>query len=178
VSSTIVLELIPGNTTSEAVSTLKELRNSWGSAPVIWDALCQKYYGCEPHGYSFDGTLDKLWPRYQDLSIPEYERAALMLTFDRAYVSKEHYDRMATDIGRWLETHPPKKDRVNHWVELQKIFESNPDCPAIGLQCTTVSDNPFHGSWDEEAEEYPPVDWGAAFEIYAELDALTSGVSK
>lgn len=174
-SYTTVLCLTPGNTTADAVTGLKELRNSHGSAPVIWDAMCQKYYGTEPHAYMYDGTMERLWPRYKDLGIPEHERAVLMMTYDRAYVSKANYERAATDIRKWLEGHPPKEGYINHWNEIAGIFESNPDCEAVGLYCTSVSENPFYGEWNEEAEDYDPIDWDSTFEIYSELDGLGAG---
>lgn len=169
-SYTTVLGLTPKDTSSSAVYDIEELHNSHASAPVIWDAMCQKYLGTEPYGYMF--SIDQLWPIYKDLSIPEYRRAVLVMTYDRAYVSKENYKRAASDIRTWLEHFPPKEGYVNHWVRIAEIFESEPDCEAIGLHCTSVSENPFMGEWNEEKEEYDPIDWDTAFEIYEELDSL------
>jgi len=174
-SCTTVLSLTPGGTTGDSAEDLRELRNSHGSAPVVWDALCQKLYGTEPNSYMFDGTIDKLWPRYKDLGVPEHQRAVLMMTFDKAYVSKANYERAATDIRKWLLDFPPIDGHVNHWDEIASIFESKPECEAVGLYCTSVSDNPFHGGWNEENEDYDPVDWGDTYEIYSELDSLVSG---
>jgi len=168
-SYTTVLCLTPGS----QVDDLRELRNSSGSAPVIWDAMSQKYYGTEPHAYMIDGTLERLWPRYKDMGIPEYQRAVLMMTYDLAYVSKENYERAAADIRKWLKDFPPREGYANHWEEIASIYESKPDCEAIGLHCTSVSENPFEGGWNEDKEEYDQIDWDTAYEIYAKLDALT-----
>lgn len=67
----------------------EELANSHGSAPHIWSKMCQRYYGTDEVGYMFNGTLDLLWPRWKDLSIPEHHRSVLMMTYDRAYVTKK-----------------------------------------------------------------------------------------
>lgn len=175
-SYTTVLCLNPEDTTPDAIKTLKELRNSNGSAPVVWNTMCKKYFGTKDHSYMFDGTLDKLWPLYKDESIPEYHRTVLMMTYDRAYVARDNYERAAADIRKWLEDFPPNPEYVNHWPELATIYESKPDCAAVGLHCTSVSENPFEGEYDEEAEEYLPINWKEeAFEIYSELESLNDG---
>ena len=168
-SRTTVLALTIG----AGSKTLKELRNSHGSAPVVWNELCKKYYGTEEYGYTRNNLLDRLWPRYKDLSIPKHHRAVLMMTYDRAYISKANYPQAAKDIKQFLEDFPPREGYANHWNEIAGIYESSPDCEAIGLHCTSVSENPFHGEWDEEAEDYSPIDWGTAYEIYTELGAIT-----
>ena len=167
-SYTTVKAIWPG----EKHEDLEELRNSHGSAPPIWNAMCKKYYGTNDHTYMFDGTLDKLWPRWKDLSIPEHQRAVLMMTYDRAYVAKKDYARAAADIKKFFQDFPANSEYVNHWPKIQAIFESNPDIPGIGLYCTSVSEDPFQGEWNEEKEEYDQPDWSKVFSVYDELTAL------
>ena len=95
-----------------------------------------------------------------------------MLTFDRAYVLKKYYLRAARDIRFSLSELAIKSDRVNHWPRIAKIFESNPNIPAIGLWCTSVSDDPFEGPWNEEEEKYELLDWNTAFDLYKDLDNI------
>ena len=115
-SYTTIKAIWPGEKTED----LEELRNSHGSAPPVWNAMCRKYYGTGDHGYLFGGTLDKLWPRWQDLSIPEYQRAVLMMTFDRAYVIRKDYARAAADIEKFFSDFPPIAGNVNHWPRILK----------------------------------------------------------
>ena len=169
-SSTEVLRLNPGSDSPDSVETMETLRNSHGSAPVIWDQMCQMYLGTEPYGWCNEETTNKLWPLYKDKKIPEHRRALLMMTFDTIYVSKKDYPRAAKDIRKWLEEFPPAEGRVNHWARFAEIYESDPDCAAIGVYHTSVSENPFKGDWDEEADEEGPVDWEDASDLYIELE--------
>jgi len=172
-SYTTVLNVIIDNDQVK-IDDIKELRNSHGSAPPVWDSMCQKYFGTEPHGYMHNGTLDLLWPRYKDLSIPEHQRAVLMMTYDKCYVAKKNFKRAASDIRKFLTDFPPIEGNVNHWDEIAKIYESDPDADGIGLHCTSVSENPFEGEWNEENEDYELLDADEIFEIYAELNSLTN----
>lgn len=167
-SYTTVIALWPG----EKNEDFEKLGNSHGSAPPVWNSMCKKYYGTEDHAYMFNGTLNRLWPRWKDLSIPEHQRAVLMMTFDRAYVSKKYYARAVKDIDLFFKDFPPNPEYVNHWPRLREIYESDPDIPAIGLHCTSVSENPFDGEWNEEKEEYDQPDWEECYDIYIELDNL------
>lgn len=169
-SYTTVKALWPG----EKHEDFETLRNSWGAAPVIWNEMCKKYQGSKDNMYFIDGTLDLLWPRWKDLSIPKHHRAVLMMTYDRAYVSKKDYGMAAEDIRKFIEDFPKESGRVNHWTRIMEIYNSDPDIPAIGLYCTSVSEDPFNGSWNEEKEEYDQPDWDQCFDIYEELDALDS----
>jgi hypothetical protein len=167
-SYTAIKAIWPG----EKTETLEELRNSHGSAPPIWNSMCKEYYGTKDHGYMFDGILDKLWPRWMDLSIPEHQRAVLMFTYDKAYVTKENYGRLSNDIEKFFSDFPPIHNHVNHWPRIVEILKSNPDIPAIGLYCTSVSEDPFQGAWNEEKDDYDPPDWDQCFDIYEQLDNL------
>lgn len=145
---------------------LEELRNSWGTAPHIWDTLAKAYLGV-PHWLEAD---DRLWNLWTDKTIPKHQRAVFMFTFDRAYVAKKDYERMAHDIRSFLQDFSINSSYVNHWPHIADLFDSNPDIPAIGLYCTSVSDDPFCGDWNEEKEEYDPTNWDECFDLYAELD--------
>jgi hypothetical protein len=169
-SFTTVKAIWPG----EKVEDLEELRNSHGSAPLIWNAFCMRYLGIESYYYA-SADLDRLWGKWKDLSIPESFRAVLMMTFDHAYISKKDYQRAADDIRAFLKEFPVSSDRANHWPSIARILE-NADAPAIGFQHTSVSDDPWQGRWDEEKEEYEPPDWSKAYSIYDEIDALKGSI--
>ena len=153
---------------SEKHEDLEELRNSHGSAPVIWGALCERYLGGR-NDWLFNAK--KLWPLYKNNEVPKCMRAVLMMTFDRAYVERKDYSQAAADIEEFMKIAPPPENHVNHWPHIAELFRSNPDIPAIGLYCTSVSEDPFQGAWNEETEEHEQPDWGQCWSIYDD-DAL------
>lgn len=142
---------------------LEELRNSHGSAPVIWGALCERYLGGR-NQWLFNS--DALWPLYEREDVPACMRAVLMMTFDRAYVEKKDYAKAAADIREFLRVAPPPPQNVNHWPRIADLFESDPDIPAIGFHCTSVSEDPFQGEWNEEREDYDQPDWSQCWSVY------------
>lgn len=165
-SYTTVKAIWPG----EKHEDLEELRNSHGSAPVIWGELCARYLG-NKREWLF--KPDNLWPLYKRQDVPKCMRAVLMMTFDRAYVERKDYAQAAADIDEFLRVAPQPSTRVNHWPRLAELFKSNPDIPAIGLRCTSVSEDPFQGEWNEDAEDYDPPDWSRCWSVYDD-EALAS----
>lgn len=169
-SHTTIIHVYP----NDRIECGEELSNSWGSAPYIWDYMIKKYI--DPEGnIMYTKTANALWKLWDRKDIPEYLRAVLMMTFDRAYVSKANYDRAAADIRSFLKEHNDTNVE-NHWHRIANIFENDPDVPAIGLWCTSVSRNPFDGSWNEDKEEYDPPKWDRVYEIYNSLDRDKSKV--
>lgn len=158
-------------------ATIAKLSNSWGSAPVIWNALCEKHRlgrqvvggGFLPCYFGLDDNPHRLWDLYSDISIPLAHRAVLGLTFDRAYVEQANYTRMAANIRTFLADFPVPAGHANHWPYIAKFLADLPDYPAIGLHCTSVSEDPFLGPWNEEKEDYGPFDWSTAFEVYENM---------
>lgn len=162
-SSTRVLGFMEG----EDYEFVKEFHNSHGAAPVIWSGMLVEYYGVDYHEWAVRrDLLDKLWPRWKDLSIPKYQRAVLMMTFDKCYVHRDYYSRAAKDITKWLDTFEPPEKYVNHWPELITLYESKPDYHGIGIWHTSVSGNPF------EDKEYNFVGFDETHNLYKELDNL------
>lgn len=148
---------------------IKGLRNSHGSAPVVWGALCSHYFGTPEFG--FHSKIEELWPLYKDKNLPEHHRSVLMMTFDLAYVAKENFSRAAEDIRRFLEDFPVKDGYVNHWPEIASIYESNPDVESIAIYHTSVSECPFFGEWNEDEGKYDVIDWDDTYEIYESIDS-------
>lgn len=164
-SYSTLLAIYPG----EKVEDIEELRNSHGSAPIVWDAMCQRYEGSEPFRCMFDGSLNRLWPRWSDQSIPEHHRAVLMMTYDHSWVAKANYARAAADIEAWLRDFHIDAKYVNHWPHVAALLKSDPPYPGFAIYQTSVSDNPWHGPWDDEKEAYGPPPWEETSEIYADL---------
>lgn len=166
-SYTTIKALWPG----EKHEDYRELRNSWGSAPVIWDALTKRWLPGKQWLSCAGGSDNSLWNLCDDQRLPLHQRAVLMMTFDRAYVAKANYSRAAQDIRAFLRDLPPPAQNVNHWPEIATLFESDPDIPALGFHHTSVSEDPFQGPYNEEADDYDAPDWSKCYEIYAELEA-------
>lgn len=165
-SYTTIIHVYPG----EKIECGEELKNAWGSAPYIWDYLIKKYI--DPEGnMMYEKYTKVLWGMWKDSSVPIEARVVLMMTFDRAYITKENYSKAANAIRKFLEIHN-NTNVVNHWPRIAEIFESNPDIPAIGLWCTSVSENPFNGGYDEEKEEYLLPNWDECYDIYKVLGEI------
>ena len=158
-SYTTIKAVWPG----EKHEDLEELRNGHGSAPVIWGAMCERYLG-KRNQWLFES--DQLWPLYKRQDIPSCLRAVLMMTYDRAYVERKDYAQAADDIEEFLRLLPPPESHVNHWPHIASLFRSNPDIPAIGFRCTSVSEDLFQGEWNEETESYEQPDWGRFWSVY------------
>lgn len=169
-SYTTVKAIWPG----EKHENLEELRNSHGSAPVIWDAVCARYLG-DRNAWLF--KPERLWPLYKREDMPASMRAVLMMTYDRAYVERKDFARAADDIDEFLRIAPPPAEHVNHWPRIAEILRGNPDIPAIGLYCTSVAEDPFQGPWNEEAEEYDQPDWSTCWSVYDD-DAFADSASR
>lgn len=152
----------------EGVIDEVELSNSHGSAPVVWDIMAQNYLGLPPFHYSFN--TEKLWPLWKDTAIPEHHRAVLGMTYDNCVIIKEDFSRAAKDIKKFLEDFPVNPEYENHWPAIQKIFEDDPDCQAIGFYWTSVTEDPFLGEWNEELEDYDPIVWSKYWSMYLKLD--------
>jgi len=162
-SHTTILAVYPG----DRIEHLEELRNSHGTAPVLWNVMCQRYLGTEPYRYLELG--DELWDLYKKLTIPVAERAVFVMTFDHAWVAKANYARAAADIRATLASLPIDPRSANHWPRIAALFESDPPHPGIAFHQTSVTENPWEGPWDEAKEAHGPPPWDNAYEVYATL---------
>lgn len=154
---------------NERVENLKRFGNGWGSGPAIWNELCEKYLG-NRHAWG-----DAMWALVKDERVPEHQRAVLRMTFDRVMVMKADYAQAASDIRAWFADFPRDHEVVNHWEEIAAIFESSPECPAIGFQLTSESTDLWRGEWDEETELYGPPAWEKAWSLYDRMRATPQG---
>ncbi|MBV8060521.1 MAG: hypothetical protein JO253_03220 [Alphaproteobacteria bacterium] len=81
-SSTIIYSVTPGQHHEE----LRTLRNSWGSAPVVWDFMAKNY--CPPSARYWMAEAGKsdanLWKTANDDRAPQYQRNVMRMTFDFA----------------------------------------------------------------------------------------------
>ena len=168
-SYTTIVNIKEDNTNESII----ELKNSWGSATVIWSEFCKEYMGIDNKKTILsDSDYDRLWTKYKDSSIPIHHRAVLMMTYDGAYVDKKDFKRAESDIRKCLFDllYDYDKLAVNHWPKIADVFKKDQGYHRIGLWCTSVCENPFNGEWNEELEEYEPIDNDSIFNLYEELD--------
>lgn len=152
---------------------IAELRNGNLSAPIIWGEMFSHYCDVSRERYPKSAYMfrtEELWPLWKRMDIPKHHRAVLAMTYDNAYVGREHYMRAAADIRGFIANFEIPEH--THWAKIAKIFESNPNCPAIGFNWTSVNEDPFQGPYNEETEDYDQPDWECKWEMYAALDAL------
>lgn len=161
-SYTTIKAVWPGQKSED----IEELRNSHGSAPVVWNEIAKRYLGLNDYEYSFH--TGELWPLYKREDMPAHQRVVLMMTYDNALVLKANYKQAAADIRAFLKDFPPKDGYANHWKRIAEIFDGEPDCPAIGFHMTSVSEDPFQGPFNEETEEHDQPDWSVYWDAYAE----------
>lgn len=154
-STSTILAVTPGR----SVVPLFELRNAHGLAPVVWDALSQKYLGLSEHQW-INRNSAPLWSLADRMDIPEHHRAVLMMTFDHSYVLKRDFIRAAGDIRQWLSDFPPKPGYVNHWPTLAVVYDGRPNAKAIAIHQTSVSENP----WSPPLGK--PRDWSKFYSVY------------
>lgn len=171
-STTTVKAVWPGDKAED----IEELRNSHGSAPVIWNEIAKRYLGLKDYEYSF--KTDDLWPLYKRADMPKHQRAVLMMTYDNALVMKEQYKQAAADVRAFLADFPQKPDYANHWPRIAEIFDGEPDCPAIGFYMTSVSEDPFIGDYNEETEDYDAPDWTQYWDVYKLAEKWNNPVAK
>lgn len=157
----------------DKAETMKEFRNSWGSAPIIWDVFCQRHLGTHP--YSFMQHIDEMWPVYKKPEVPEFAKAVILMTYDNALIYRKDFARAAEDLRWFLDVYRIPEDRVNHWYAIIEILEHNPDVPAIGFWMTSVVENPFQGPFDEELDDYRSPDWSRYWDVYAEVQEVMNG---
>lgn len=150
----------------ERVEDLHEFRNARGSAPVVWNEMAKRYLGLRDHQYLF--CCDNIWPLYRRSDVAAHHRNVLLMTYDDAIVTKANYKQAAADIRAFLVDFPPQQHFVNHWPHIASIFDSEPDCPAIGFHMTSVSEDPFAPVFDPQTNEYQQPQWSKYWDVYDE----------
>lgn len=166
-SYTSILKLWPGTVRSAEV--LREFPNSYGSGPLVWCVMGRRWLGFKQSGWLFDKE-GRIWQLAHDRAIPERQRAVLAMTFDKAYIAAEHYERAVVDIRAFLTDFAAtiNPDHANHWPAIADLLEVRPDCPAIGFNITSVAESLWQGEWNDKTEEHDEmIDWTDAREVYA-----------
>lgn len=129
----------------KSVRHWSEHRNGWGSAPVIWDYLGEKYIPEKPIYSLAADHMCKVTALSEDSRLLNCERAALNFTCDRAYVPKSHLADAAELFDEIYELNYDAA-RANHWkrfaAEMRKVAATVKDRRLRGvcIACTSVCD--------------------------------------
>jgi hypothetical protein len=158
-SATIVLSLFPEKELDERCAKLAAFGNGWGSGPFLWEQMAKRYL--EP-GKTWMTNGPELWGSLDRPDMPNHHRAVMLMTFRLATIQRQDYLRAADDIREWLDDLPlcTPQNLVNNWPKIADLFESEPDCPAIGFVLSTSEDNLFEyaNSWDKVWSVYERLD--------------------
>lgn len=160
-----IVHILPGGFPQEG----EILKNSFGTCPVIWEQLGKKYISPNFH-FFHEETIKKLWDLWKDPIIPLPYRAVLLITFDRAYVVQDDFQKLAGDIDIFLRDFPKDPAKVNHWPRIAEILRSSKSV-GIGLYGSSAGENPFDAPWEDQ-EEREVYNFSQCFDIYKELEGL------
>lgn len=170
-SRTTVVRIWPGRKTELG----EELKNSWGTAALVWDFMSQEYLN--GRNWLIQNDNQVLWNLYLHQGIPFHQRAVFVMTFDNVWVVRKNYARMAADIHKFLEEFS-RKDCVNHWPRIAEILLEEKKSKAIGLWITSVTDNPFGRRWNGCKNAYDRMEWKKFSDVYELLDGHTNSPEK
>src|SRR5262245_1072858 len=109
---------------------LAEFRNSWGMAPVVWNAIAQRHLGAFPYMWSMH--INEMWTLADREYIPAATRAVLKMTFDTRYIAAKDVRQAIDDIAIFLYAYRNVIDPAgaNHWPAYANLlvtqWESQP----------------------------------------------------
>ena len=156
---------------TDKVESIKEFRNSHGTASLLWSCLCHKYWGYKNrHKWLFDS--DEFWKLIYRPDMSVAHKTALSITFDYAYIPKEYFKRAADDLAQTLKDCPPSTDCVNHWPVIIDTLQGNIEYPAVGFYWTSCGEDVWKPRWteDDEGNEVAiPADWSKAWSVYDKI---------
>ena len=122
-------------------------RNSHGSAPRVWRALCEKYiHPIYPQLRVFR-DVEKLFEIQESLPLKDFEVDLLHWTADRFILKSEYFTAMADSFDKF-ELEYPCPGYANHLpaiAELMRKFKiDEPDVQAIAFQQTSVAEDMWY----------------------------------
>lgn len=181
-----MLALFPN--TDKDYEVIEEFNNSWGTLPVVWSFMYDKYYPVHKKSSHSMWLMDfmkdpNLSSLFKDLNIPVAHRAVFACTFDGAYIWADDYIKFAEDIESFLDDLSSRSipyTMVNHWPRIARNLRNIVDlnrCPAVGFYFSSCGDNiwkrshyfdPNTGDIDESRSK-KPFDWSKTWSIYDEI---------
>lgn len=145
-SFTTVKDIWPG----ERHESLEEPHNSYGSAPVVWGELCERYLGGRDQ-WLFKSN--QLWSLYKREDAPACMRAVLMMTFDLAYVEKKDYAKAAADIEEFLRIAPAAREPRKPLATPGRVVQEQPRHSGHRFALHQRKRRPVSRQMEQESEE-------------------------
>jgi hypothetical protein len=138
-----------------------EHRNGWGSAPLCWDYLGEKYI---PNYNPL--KWPEVWPLNADQRLSEAERAALLFTLDDAYIPVRDLQTAANwfdEFAEATEADPELRGRANHWrafaASIRKaMLVKDKRLRGVCVSCTSVNNTWSMRRPEEFAKAWPITD--------------------
>ena len=126
---------------------LAEFHNGWGTAPVLWGHLCEKYLHQDANfwlmaGFGKESSLQPLWDLTKNQAVPACLRIVHAFTFNNAVCPPERKDELSKACQEVFDI-TYDSIHVNHW---KAVAESLKSCATdrkmigIALSCTSVED--------------------------------------
>lgn len=122
-----------------------EYRNGWGSAPPLWNYLCNTFLGSTNGWLCFDKEQSqRLWDLAIDERMPRLLRIAHAFCFDRGYCPTlqrrvKELAEACDEVARVTS----KPEHVNHWAKIAadlRDARAKPKQVGWGISCTSVED--------------------------------------
>ena len=135
-----------------------EFGNGWGSGPLIWGYLSEKYLNHSWSSSPFDDKRD-LWDLHKDDRVPRCIQLGHLFTFDGAICPSNKTIELADALKETYEiTHTAAPKYVNHFKAIAnalRIVPHDKRALGFGLSCTSVSD-PWI-DWDSDRKHHREV---------------------
>jgi hypothetical protein len=143
----------------KSASHFSEYGNGWGSAPVAWDYLIEKYLGV--------GQSER-WQGYGKLiddvaacdRLEGDERLVLLFCYNKAFIPL-HRLKESADACEEFAARIPWPNRVNHWADIGRDLREIAELPKRTLSrhargaCLTTTDVQddwrWNKTWPQEA---------------------------
>lgn len=129
-----------------------EMRNGWGTAPVVWRHLSNRFLGKEMSPLMDD---PELWKLARDTRVPLPFRLVHAFCCDQAMCPIDRLTELADAcLIVWQATDNGKM--VNHWATVANFLRGHQRKPkqvGVALSCTSVSD-PWI-SWKQGLSQEP-----------------------
>lgn len=154
------------NDDAKTIDDVCDLRNAWGTAPVIWD------YIAGVSGKSWIVPNEEYWQQWRNTNIAIDARIVFAMCFDRCFISRDNFNRAADAIDGFIRIAKIDAGRANHWPKIADMLRQEwpADVAGVCFNWTSVSRNEWHGEYNDEKEDFDPVDWSEKWELFDLID--------
>jgi len=140
---------------------IAEFPNGWGTAPVIYDYLCEKYLNVKKNAWLHQFSsptpnfkIQYLWDLTKNLSVPASIRLVHAFTYINHVCPSNRILELAQACQEFYDITNDNK-RVNHWeliANTLKSFKINKKMIGIALSCSSIQ-NPWINANGKNADD-------------------------